>query len=342
MAQGPGKQYPTNPAQPPPPKPKPRTKSFDLPQHILGPGNQDKTDRAPAPAPKPKPKPGPKPDCLFQRIVLDPDYLKQWWASVSPWDSLQEDFNGKKENEIIAVKARRFHIAVQLFDLLMTEKTKTLSNYMSQLNLIADHLDMVSNRTKVAGISGGTTAVLGGLAAGAGILLAPLTLGASLAITVVGAGVATAGGVAGASAAIAHKVDLENEKKKIRKVFQDNKDNIQDLQRCLEFIVEGMNQLAQHPSASLSKVKVDPVKLNMVYHLGGGVCPRAIEANVKASGIMEGLAIGLDMFFKDGKGATKNKLRSKCAAKLRVLVQEMGTGLREFERAKESLKVFLP
>ena len=138
------------------------------------------------------------------------------------------------------------------------------------------------------------------------------------------------------------QVDLENEKKKIRKVFQDNKDNIQDLQRCLEFIVEGMNQLAQNPSASLSKVKVDPVKLNMVYHLGGGVCPRAIEANVKASGIMEGLAIGLDMFFKDGKGATKNKLRSKCAAKLRVLVQEMGTGLREFERAKESLKVFLP
>ena len=69
----------------------------------------------------------------------------------------------------------------------------------------------MSNRTKVAGISGGTTAVLGGLAAGAGILLAPLTLGASLAITVVGAGVATAGGVAGASAAIAHKVRLSPE-----------------------------------------------------------------------------------------------------------------------------------
>ena len=69
----------------------------------------------------------------------------------------------------------------------------------------------VSNKTKVAGISGGTTAVLGGLAAGAGILLAPLTLGASLAITVAGVGVATVGGLTGASAAIANKVRLSPE-----------------------------------------------------------------------------------------------------------------------------------
>ena len=125
-------------------------------------------------------------------------------------------------------------------------------------------------------------------------------------------------------------------------VFQDYKDIIQKLQGCLRFIIEGMNQLAQHQLASLSKEDKGPVEVSMAYQLRGGVCPQAIEANTKASGVMEGLAIGLDMYFKDGKGESKEKLRSKCAAKLRVVTRELGMGLGELVSANKSLSQFLP
>ena len=129
-------------------------------------------------------------------------------------------------------------------------------------------------------------------------------------------------------------------------IFQDYKDVIQKLQGCLRFIIEGMNQLAQHQMGSLlallSKEDTGPVDISMVYQLRGGVCPQAIEANTKASGVMEGLAIGLDMYFKDGKGESKEKLRSKCATKLRVVTRELGMGLGELVSANESLSPFLP
>ncbi|XP_070684175.1 apolipoprotein L6-like [Pempheris klunzingeri] len=285
--------------------------------------------------PPPLPPKTPKKQTDSKNKILDADSLLDWWKGATPWSSLCSDHKngGDAEKKIIKVKAKQLYKAVQVYIVLLSKHGDFLTEHTAELLCVADNLDKVSKGTMIAGITGGATTVVGGIAAAAGVILSPLTLGASLALTVVGAGVATAGGLTGASAAIANKVNSTQDKKKIEKTFKEYEDHITKILDCLKFINEGMEQLKQHDLSVLSEARKDSVSVARAIQLAatGGGSARAIEANSKASGLMQGLAIGMDMHFTQGKDGPKLKKghESKLAKKIRRLAEELNEGLNE-------------
>ncbi|XP_070781809.1 apolipoprotein L6-like [Enoplosus armatus] len=301
---------------------------------------QSINDNCEAPPPPLPPKP-PKAHPDEENEIMDANSLLDWWKGVTPWNTLCRDLKlrGETETMIIKVEAKQLYKAILRYILLLSEHGGTLKQHIDELLCIADNLDMVSKRTKIAGITGGATTVAGGVAAAAGVILSPFTLGASLALTAVGVGVATAGGVTGASAAIANKVNVSQDKKKIEKTFQEYDCLMEDIQACLKFINEGMEQLKQHDLSVLSDARMDSVRVARMVQLAatGGASARAIEANSKASGLIEGFALGMDMYFTQGKDGQKLKkgFESKFAKKIRKLAEDLNKALDELMQVKD-------
>ncbi|XP_073332142.1 apolipoprotein L6-like [Pagrus major] len=298
----------------------------------------DKSKAKPLCLPPPKPTKE-QPDDKTE--TLDAKSLLKWWENVKPWKSLCKDLKlrGHNETKIIKAKAEHLYNATQVYIHLLSVHGDDLKEQSAEMLSIADNLDKVSKGTKIAGITGGATSVAGSVAAVAGVILSPITLGASLALTVVGVGVAAAGGVTGASAAIANKVNVTQDKKKIEKTFQEYERHMVDIQNCLKFIDEGMKQLQQHDLSVLSKAREESVRVARVVQLAttGGGSARAIEANSKASGLMEGFALGLDMHFIQGKDGNKLKKghESKLAKKIRGLAEDLNKALDELMQLRD-------
>uniref|UniRef100_A0A4W5QF73 Apolipoprotein L, 1 n=1 Tax=Hucho hucho TaxID=62062 RepID=A0A4W5QF73_9TELE len=271
--------------------------------------------------------------------------LLEWWGKVKsePWKDLSNDpkLAKKGEAKLFKEKAQRFQNALQLYNLLLTKHGETLKNYIIDLLSIADNLDKVSKRTKIAGITGGATGGVGGVAAAAGVILAPFTLGLSLALTVVGVGVAAAGGVTGASAAIANKVSSAQDRKKIELILQDYLALMGDIEACLRFINVGMEHLRKHNHSTLQEVDTKAVRVARVAMVTGVGSSSAIDASSKASGMLQGFALGMDIYFtqKDGEGGpTLGKgLESKFGRKIREVAQQLNEGLDEVIKVKYKL-----
>lgn len=109
-----------------------------------------------------------------------------------------------------------------------------------------------------------------------------------------------------------------------------------DIQGCLKFIDYGLEQLKQHNPLDRIKTRIARV----VELAAGGrasASARAIEANSKASGMMQGFALRMNLYFTEGKHGHKLKksLKSKFAKKICVVVEEMTSGLSELMRTKE-------
>nr|XP_046166370.1 uncharacterized protein LOC124002716 isoform X3 [Oncorhynchus gorbuscha] len=278
--------------------------------------------------------------------IKDADGLMEWWEKVKsePWNDLSKDpkLAKKGEAKLFKEKAQRFQNALQLYNLLLTKHGETLKNHIIDLISIADNLDKVSKGTKIAGITGGATGAVGGVAAAAGVILAPFTLGASLALTVVGVGVAAAGGVTGASAAIANKVSSAQDRKKIELILQDYLALMGDIEACLRFINVGMEHLRKHNLSTLQEVDTEAVRVVRVAIVTGVGSSSAIDASSKASGMLQGFALGMDIYFtqkEDGKGGPKLKkgLESKFGRKIREVAQQLNEGLDEVIKVKYEL-----
>ncbi|XP_027138456.1 uncharacterized protein LOC104925459 [Larimichthys crocea] len=272
---------------------------------------------------------------------LDDNTLLDWWSDVIPWKYLCKDLKsrGKKERKIVKLQAEHLYKAVQVYILLLSQHGSFLKERNTELLCIADNLDKVSKNTKIAGITGGATTVAGGVAAAAGVILSPFTLGVSLALTVIGVGVAAAGGVTGASAAIVNKVNVTQDKKKIEKTFQEYESRMEDIQGCLKFINEGMEEIKQHDLSFLIEAMKDSVKIATVIQLvtTGGGSARALEATSKASGVMKGFALGIGIHFtkdKDGQ-RLKRGHESKLAKKIRTLAVDVSEALDELMQMKD-------
>lgn len=285
--------------------------------------------------PPPKAQKSPKQHPDDKNKIMDAKSLSDWWENVSSWTCLCKDLElgGVTERKIIKIKAEQLYKAIQRYIFLWSERGGTLKEHTAELLCIADNLDKVSKGTKIAGITGGATTVAGGVAAAAGVILSPFTLGASLALTAVGVGVAAAGGVTGASAAIANKVNVSQDEKKIEKVFQEYNDLMKDIQDCLKFINEGIEQLKKHDLSVLSEARTNSVRVARVVELAaiGGGSARAMEANSEASGLMQGFALGMDKFFTKGKDGQKLKrgLESKFAKKIREIAECLNKALND-------------
>ncbi|XP_071360246.1 apolipoprotein L3-like isoform X2 [Trachinotus anak] len=269
--------------------------------------------------------------------ILDASSLLDWWREKESWESLCENID--QARRIIPVKAGHLYKAIGVYILLLTEHSSTLKEYTSELQCIADNLNKVSKGTKIAGITGGASVVAGGVAAAAGVILSPVTLGASLALTAVGVGVAAAGGVTGASAAITSKVSSSNDKKKIDKILQEYKDLMKDIIDCLKFINDGMELLKRHGLSHLCKARQHSQRVASMVDLAatGGASSRALEANSKAFGLIEGFALALDFYYTQDKDGQKVKkgLESKFALKIRKLAEGLDKGLDELMHIKD-------
>ncbi|XP_028269770.1 apolipoprotein L3-like [Parambassis ranga] len=281
------------------------------------------------------------PEKQFYNKTQEANTLAYSYDETTSWSELCRDLRlrGASEEQIINVKAEKIYKAIQGYIQHLSQHGDKMQEYINDLHDIANNLDKVSKGTKIAGITGGATTVAGGVAAAAGVILSPFTLGASLALTAVGVGVAAAGGVTGASAAIAHKVSVTQDKKKIEKVLQEYEQLNENSVASLKCVDEGMEQLKQHGLSVLSNVKMYSAKVATVLKLAatGGAGAMALEANSKASGMIKGFAMGMDFYYTEGKHGPKVKkgLESVFAKKIRKLAEDLDNGLKELIKIKD-------
>lgn len=141
---------------------------------------------------------------------------------------------------------------------------------------------------------------------------------------------------------------VSQSKKKLEKTFQEYKDLMVNIQDCLKFINEGLEQLKQHDLYVLSEARKDSVKIAKMVQLAatGRASARAIEANSNASGLIEGFALGMDLVIQGKNGQRPKKdFKSALGKKIRKLAEELNKGLDELkdlfsEHCSEVWKVF--
>ncbi|XP_016109812.1 apolipoprotein L6-like [Sinocyclocheilus grahami] len=213
-----------------------------------------------------------------------------------------------------------------------------MMNFITQLNCIADELDKTVKKTRIAGITGGTTGAIGTAAILAGIALAPMTLGASLAVAGIGVGVAAAGGVTGASAAISKKVRKTQDRRKVEKILRNYQSQMEDVEECLKFIISGMEHLRRPELASLASLAVDADArdvLMLAERLGNSDVLDALSEN---SRVVQAFAADLDSYFtKDDAQRLKRGSESVFAAKIREVALKLKENIDQLIRIKNML-----
>ncbi|XP_036425342.1 LOW QUALITY PROTEIN: apolipoprotein L domain-containing protein 1-like [Colossoma macropomum] len=221
--------------------------------------------------------------------------------------------------------------------ILMETHGDTLQCLITELLEVADNLDWVFKGAKIAGITGGTVGAGGVAAAVGGVLLAPMTMGASLAVAAVGVGVAAAGGVTAASATITNKVHNNMDRKRVEKILNDYTNQMKDIESCVQVINTGMEHLRSHDLSEFHGMDSEGVKVAKVAQVAGGSAG-AISAIGRSSGLIQGFALGMDMYFiKNDTQKLKKGSETKFAKQIREVAQQMQDSLDELMRVKTVL-----
>ncbi|KAL2097169.1 hypothetical protein ACEWY4_006376 [Coilia grayii] len=305
-----------------------------------------------------------KPEAEEQNEDKDLDGLIEWWNTVEQWEDTPqiEDMTEKEEAKAFAVTAEKVQKGIRVFNKLFSERAEGLWQHVIDLNGIADGLDKFNKRTKIAQITGGSTSAVGGVATITGLALAPFTMGTSLIITAVGLGVATAGGLTSASAGISNQVNNSLDRKKVEHIVEDYKEKMADLNKCMKFIKQGIENLHKF---DLIKVKNQaynqdfPALTSSFFEDGAmvgkailinaneimrvvqiaNVAGRAVQIASMATGILTGLFVGMDIYFvaKDSKELKKGA-KSEFAAKIREIAEQLHAGLVELNTIREELQ----
>lgn len=269
-----------------------------------------------------------------------------------------------------ALTAEKLQKGIRVFNKLFTERAESLWQHVIDLNSIADGLDKFSKNTKIAQITGGSTSAVGGVATVAGLALAPFTMGTSLIVTAVGLGIAAAGGLTSAGAGISNQVNNTMDRKKVEKIVQDYQEKMEDINKCLTFIKQGIENLRRFdlikmknsaynqdfPSLT-SKFYEDGamagkailVNANEIMrfvqfaHVAGSTAARAVQIASMATGVLTGLFVVMDIYFvsKDSKELKKGA-KSEFAAKIREVAQQLHDGLVELNSIHQELQFNSP
>lgn len=194
---------------------------------------------------------------------------------------------------------------------------------------MADSLDKTHKGTRIARITGGTTGAVGGVAAVAGVLLAPATMGVSLAVAALGVGVAAAGGVTGASAAITQTVKKNQVRKKVESILKEYQTEMNDIEGHLNDIGTEMEKL--------KGVNVRSARIVRLVEIASGTSG-ALSVINRSSGVIQGFALGMDLFFND-KDSQKLKKESKTrfAQQIREVAEHIQNGLMELLDMRQKL-----
>ncbi|KAL6455590.1 hypothetical protein MHYP_G00354410 [Metynnis hypsauchen] len=266
----------------------------------------------------------------------DDEDLMEWWRSVQPWGAPPSDHLLSQETarKAYTEKAQRVKKALLFYDYLLSDRGNALYNLITELIDVAKNLDKVYKGAKIAGITGGTAGAAGVAAAVGGVLLAPLTMGASLAVAAVGVGVAAAGGITGASAAITNKVHNNMDRKRVEKIFIDYTTQMEDIESCVQFISTGMEHLRSHKLQGVEREVEKVAGVDSVVWVNAG----AISAISKSSGLIQGFALGMDIYFtKDDTQKLKKGSETKFAKQIRLVAHQMETTLNELMKYASAL-----
>ncbi|XP_057714274.1 apolipoprotein L1 isoform X2 [Corythoichthys intestinalis] len=318
--------------------------------------------------------------CLFEQLEefrIDPlppeerqdfERLMEWWNTVESWEDTpkDEDMTEKEEAKAFAVTAEKVQKGIRVFNKLFSERAESMWQHVIDLNGIADGLDKFNKKTKIAQITGGSTSAIGGVATIAGLALAPVTLGTSLIVTAVGLGVATAGGLTSAGAGISNQVNNTLDRKKVEKIVEDYQEKMADLNKCLKFIKQGIENLRRFDLIKMKNNAYNrdfPVLSSSFYEDGamagkailinaneimrvvqianvaGSTAARAVQIASMATGVLTGLFVGMDIYFvaKDSKELKKGA-KSEFAAKIREVATQLHDGLVELNTIREELQ----
>ncbi|XP_054870443.1 apolipoprotein L1 isoform X4 [Amphiprion ocellaris] len=302
----------------------------------------------------------------------DVEDLMDWWNTVDPWEDTpqDDDMTEKEEAKAFAVTAEKVQKGIRVFNKLFSERAESLWQHVIDLNSIADGLDKFNKKTKIAQITGGSTSAIGGVATIAGLALAPVTMGTSLIVTAVGLGVATAGGLTSAGAGISNQVNNSMDRKKVEKIVEDYQEKMLDLNKCLKFIKQGIENLRKFDLIKMKKHAYNrdfPVlnsnfyedgamagkailinaneimRVVQIANVAGSTAARAVQIASMATGVLTGLFVGMDIYFvaKDSKELKKGA-KSEFAGKIRDVATQLHDGLVELNSIREELQATTP
>ncbi|MFT7800157.1 hypothetical protein Z043-116269, partial [Arapaima gigas] len=234
---------------------------------------------------------------------------------------------------------------IRIFNKLFVERAEVLWQHVVELHAIANSIDRVNKKAKIASITGGSTSAVGGVATIAGLALAPVTMGTSLIVTAVGLGVTTAGGLTSASAGISSTINNSLDHKKVERIVQDYQAKMADINKCLTFIQEGMENLRKYDldGAMAGKAIVcnaaEIMRVVQIANVAGSTAARAIQLASMATGVLTGFFVGMDIYFvaKDSRELQKGA-KSKFAAKIREVADQLHTGLVELNSIRQELQ----
>ncbi|XP_022613834.1 uncharacterized protein LOC111231114 isoform X2 [Seriola dumerili] len=298
--------------------------------------------------------------------------LMEWWNTVEPWEDTPQDdeMTDKEEAKAFALTAEKVQKGIRVFNKLFSERAESLWQHVIDLNGIADALDKFNKNTKIAQITGGSTSAIGGVATIAGLALAPVTLGTSLIVTAVGLGVAAAGGLTSAGAGISNQVNNSMDRKKVEKIVEDYQEKIVDLNKCLKFIKQGIENLRKFDLLKMKKhaynrdfpaltssfyedgamagkailINANEImRVVQIANVAGSTAARAVQIASMATGVLTGLFVGMDIYFvaKDSKELKKGA-KSEFAAKIREVATQLHDGLVELNSIREELQSTTP
>ncbi len=235
--------------------------------------------------------------------------------------------------------------AQRLYNLLMMKRNKSLTDTITEFRSISSTLDKMQKTNKTMGIAGGTTGAVGGVTAVLGIALAPVTMGTSLIATAVGAGMVASAGGMGAHAAKTNKKIVN--RMAVEKLVYGYKENVVDLEHCLDFILCGMNELRRHDIARLQRAGVHTDALKMA-HLSKSVIRDYMDNERKASvahtsgmsseRLLQAFAREMDQYFteKDGQKLRKS-VKSRFSGRVRLLAENLQDELNHLNHVWEML-----
>ncbi|XP_006792406.2 probable serine/threonine-protein kinase kinX isoform X2 [Neolamprologus brichardi] len=298
--------------------------------------------------------------------------LMEWWETVEQWKDPphHKDMTEKEEAKAFALTAEKLQKGIRVFNKLFTERAESLWKHVIDLNSIADGLDKFSKNTKIAQITGGSTSAVGGVATVAGLALAPFTMGTSLIVTAVGLGIAAAGGLTSAGAGISNQVNNTMDRKKVEKIVQDYQEKMEDINKCLTFIKQGIENLRRFDLIKMKNSAYNqdfPSLTSRFYedgamagkaillnaneimrfvqfaHVAGSTAARAVQIASMATGVLSGLFVVMDIYFvsKDSKELKKGA-KSEFAAKIREVAQQLHDGLVELNSIHQELQFNSP
>ncbi|XP_058639010.1 uncharacterized protein si:cabz01007807.1 isoform X2 [Onychostoma macrolepis] len=273
----------------------------------------------------------------------DTDSLMEWWNTVEFWDEMPANETiSSKEEETISFKAvaDKVHRGLRVYLKLFMERAELLYQHVLILYGIADDLSNFHHRAKIANITGGTTSAVGGAAAIAGLALVPVTFGVSIIISAIGLGVATAGGITAASASISDTINNMHDRKKIELIIMDYEAQLVEMQRCLQFIIEGLCRLRSHPLLRRNNYYTGDWEVRRALQtisLVSDPVDRAEEIINHTLAKLASLQKGIDKYFTKDSKEVKKGCKKEVTAEVRTLAKQLHEGLAELNSIREQL-----